>query len=296
MSNDDKFGLKTGFIGFANLGNTCYMNSSLQCLRFTMPLSEFLAKSKPLSENEMTLSYIDIVRKTWDTRRGTMTPKHFRNELTRSNMMYGGFRQHDAHEFIVHLLDTMHTSCQDKEKKSIVSEIFFGKYKQTVICPECDHSSVTQQSFMDLQVPLRKYKDENELKLSDCMNDFIEEAKLDKSNLYKCENCKDKVQVSIVTEFETMPNFLIICLKRFDINNKINTFVNFPMDQFVVNDTKYKLYAVVNHFGGKGGGHYTASVLHPNEKWYYMDDAVCRVMNAEDVVCKAAYILFFEKI
>lgn len=60
-------------------------------------------------------------------------------------------------------------------------------------------------------------------------------------------------------------------LKRFTysryLKNKIDTFVNFPihdldLSKYVKNENGqsylYELYAVSNHYGGLGGGHYTA--------------------------------------
>ena len=56
----------------------------------------------------------------------------------------------------------------------------------------------------------------------------------------------------------------------------------------------YDLYAVSNHMGGMGGGHYTAYGLNSrNGKWYEFDDTRTSEVNAQDVVTAKAYVLFY---
>ncbi len=58
----------------------------------------------------------------------------------------------------------------------------------------------------------------------------------------------------------------------------------------------YDLYAISNHFGGMGGGHYTACCqLNEDGQWYYFDDSSTYPVRAEDVVTEAAYVLFYRR-
>jgi ubiquitin C-terminal hydrolase len=71
-----------------------------------------------------------------------------------------------------------------------------------------------------------------------------------------------------------LPEILVVHLKRFSydqyLKNKLETFVDFPVDDLDFStyiahknsqlSTCYMLYAISNHYGGLGGGHYTASV------------------------------------
>jgi ubiquitin carboxyl-terminal hydrolase 4/11/15 len=59
----------------------------------------------------------------------------------------------------------------------------------------------------------------------------------------------------------------------------------------------YDLYAVDNHYGGLGGGHYTAFAKNPeDEEWYYFDDSSVRhVNNPDEVKGQAAYLLFYRR-
>lgn len=59
----------------------------------------------------------------------------------------------------------------------------------------------------------------------------------------------------------------------------------------------YDLWGVVNHYGGLGGGHYTASALNMiDNRWYeFSDDRVSMVENEPDLVTSAAYVLFYSR-
>ncbi|KDD74252.1 ubiquitin carboxyl-terminal hydrolase, partial [Helicosporidium sp. ATCC 50920] len=60
--------------------------------------------------------------------------------------------------------------------------------------------------------------------------------------------------------------------------------------------TLYDLYAVSDHFGGLGGGHYTATVqMQDDKKWYVFDDTQVRPVAEEDVASPAAYVLFYKR-
>jgi len=108
-------------------------------------------------------------------------------------------------------------------------------------------------------------------------------------------------------EIFNSPNILIIHLKRFKNNSKIDTLVRFPLDgldisDFVINkkigEEKfiYDLFAVSNHFGSMGFGHYTAYAKNFfNQKWYDFDDSHVTEMNGRDIVTTSAYVLFYRK-
>ena len=94
----------------------------------------------------------------------------------------------------------------------------------------------------------------------------------------------------------------------FSSGEKISDFIDFPingvdMRQFVgslkdeVDPVMYDLYGISNHFGGVGGGHYTAySYNKVLDKWFEYDDShVTEIRNLDEIKTKAAYVLFFRK-
>lgn len=56
----------------------------------------------------------------------------------------------------------------------------------------------------------------------------------------------------------------------------------------------YELYAISNHFGGLGGGHYTAYGKN-NGEWYEFDDSRVGSTRKKEIVSSSAYILFYER-
>jgi ubiquitin C-terminal hydrolase len=87
-----------------------------------------------------------------------------------------------------------------------------------------------------------------------------------------CPGCKEHRQASKKLDLWRLPEILVVHLKRFSysryMKNKIDTFVSFPIHNLNMNkyvkqtigdqQPMYELYAVINHYGGMGGGHYSA--------------------------------------
>ena len=111
-----------------------------------------------------------------------------------------------------------------------------------------------------------------------------------------------------------LPNILIIHLKRFKKKygqhshyiRKNNSIINFPikklnLSQYCINKkskSTYNLFAVSNHFGGVDGGHYTAMCRnYLKKKWYcFDDDNVSKISKPNEVISRAAYVLFYERV
>lgn len=94
-------------------------------------------------------------------------------------------------------------------------------------------------------------------------------------------------------------------------SQKLETLVNFPLEgldmaPFVLSEQQkqnpliYDCFAVSNHYGGVGGGHYTAfgKNIYTNE-WYDFDDSSCSPVTGDasyrrkSIVSEAAYSLFY---
>ena len=154
-------------------------------------------------------------------------------------------------------------------------------------------------------------KSKNEkISIEKCFEEFSKEEKLDRDNLWKCPNCNQSLQANKKIELYNTPKILIIHLKRFDNNKKINTLIDFPLTNLdlkkylsnknIVNHSKYNLFGVINHFGSLEYGHYTAFCknYHDNN-WYEYNDKFANKIPKENekeiIVNENAYILFYRE-
>ncbi|KAI8371189.1 hypothetical protein EDC96DRAFT_85018 [Choanephora cucurbitarum] len=163
-------------------------------------------------------------------------------------------------------------------------------------------------AWNDFDVP---DKDEDkEVTLQNCLDEFAGDELLTSQDSWYCPQCKKHQHASKKMDIWKLPEIMIIHLKRFSQfrrweETKLDTFVDFPltgldMSKMVLgpheHELIYDLYAVDNHYGGMGGGHYTAFAQNfLNGEWYEFNDTHVTRMEAQDVKTSAAYILFYKR-
>jgi ubiquitin carboxyl-terminal hydrolase 4/11/15 len=110
------------------------------------------------------------------------------------------------------------------------------------------------------------------LTLDQCLDEFGREEILSENDAWYCPRCKEHRRASKKFELWKAPDILVIHLKRFSASrgfrDKIDELVDFPIEGLDLNgriasaapeeNQIYDLFAVDNHYGGLGGGHYTA--------------------------------------
>ena len=181
-----------------------------------------------------------------------------------------------------------------------------GQLRNTLTCTKCSHRSVKFDPFMYLSIPITEDQDKNGLQptLNDCLDLFCREELLTNENQWYCSKCKEHVDAVKKFDLWTLPPILIVHLKRFKhvtttttISSwmsrgttslgskvtKLNQKIDFPLRDWKpsvarnVNEPSYDLYAVSNHFGGYGSGHYTSfSMNRIDDEWYEFNDASTR--------------------
>ena len=150
-------------------------------------------------------------------------------------------------------------------------------------------------------------KDDGKMTLEKCLKKFIKEEQLEAGDEWYCSKCKEHVLAKKKMDFFYLPKILIICFKRFikdssywekNDDEVIFPINDFDMKEFVIgpdkDHSKYDLFAVSQHYGGTGGGHYTA-VCKNNGKWFSYNDSSCHETSESDALSSAAYVLFYRR-
>ncbi|KAL7579570.1 hypothetical protein ACA910_007939 [Epithemia clementina (nom. ined.)] len=339
-----------GVVGLNNMGNTCYLNSSLQCLSATIPLTDYflgynyraeINKESVLgSKGKLATAYADLMSSMWSGKNLALRPKTFKGHLSSFAPQFEGSQQHDAQELLALLLDGIHEDLnripkkpyiEDRDcdglnderdameawknylrrDKSIIVDIFQGQMRNSLTCLHCGHKNIRFEPFMYLSLPMTSECGS----VQDCMEFYLAPETLSGENQWYCSKCKTHRDAVKKTDIWILPPILIVHLKRFkfddfgnSVGSKNTAAVDYPIENwdlkaFVKSQSSdkpiYDLYAVSNHFGGLGSGHYTAYAMSRfgKEEWYEFNDSQTRRIS-EDTLRKnqaAAYLLFYNR-
>ncbi|MEW5308720.1 MAG: hypothetical protein WDW38_000657 [Sanguina aurantia] len=130
--------------------------------------------------------------------------------------------------------------------------------------------------------------------LSACVSAFLQPEQLGKEDTWFCGKCKQHVQAEKKLDIWSLPQVLIIHLKRFSYSRTSRDKLDTRASRC---PPTYDLFAVSNHFGSLGGGHYTAYACLPEDRsWYCYDDS--HVSPADPLAVannSAAYVLFYRR-
>ncbi|XP_068555179.1 ubiquitin carboxyl-terminal hydrolase 42 isoform X4 [Anas acuta] len=299
-------------VGLYNLGNTCFLNSTLQCLTYTPPLANYMLS---LEHNQSCREQGFCMMCTMETHINqalcctvdAIKPTRVINDLRRIGKHFRFGSQEDAHEFLRYTVDAMQKACLNGSTKldrssqatTIIHQIFGGFLRSRVKCLNCKAVSDTYEAFLDITLDIKAVSS-----VTRALELFVKPEQLDGENCYKCSKCKKMVPASKRFTIHRSSNVLTISLKRFAnfTGGKINKEVKYPeyldlrayMSQSIGEPLLYALYAVLVHNGiNCHAGHYVCYIKAGNGLWYQMNDANVVRTDIKTVLGQQAYLLFY---
>ena len=329
MNCNDDFFLKKGLCGITNTGNTCFINTILQCINANRDLAVILFNDKyKLNQKSIAKHIVEqwiILSKILWTKNCVVTPTSFINTLLQVqkkkniNMTIGN--QQDSQEFLQFFLELFHEGLSSEVKITIQGEPKNSTDKKAVVAYTRWKNFFENQFSPIIKMYFGQYynivsKNDENSETYDPFSCVSLEILNQNCNLYSCLDRFTSVETIQTGEksylkkqilFWSLPQHLIIFLKRYSYDNcekKKNYMVDFPLNNLDLskyyrgyrkNKQIFQLYAVSNHIGNCFGGHYYAYVKNLDGNWYKYDDNIVTQLPKNKVVTENAYCLFYRK-
>lgn len=253
--------------GLMNMGNTCFMNSSLQILLLCDKLVYNIINTE-LDNNDDLIKYKRTFFDYYHINTNTLGPKILYNRYKTLNQNYKGLTQEDVHEYLTFIIEDIH---ELSKRNNLDIKTFFNiELESRVTCLECNHfsSMILNENILSLNVG------EN-ITLHDCFEHFFKPEVLDESNQWFCDKCNKKTNSQKSLHLRNIPEYFFIGLNRisFDMNNlqKKSNSIDYPLELSLLNKN-YQLKGIIFHVGNILGGHYFCAVTKNNNEWYTIDD------------------------
>ena len=200
------------------------------------------------------------------------------------------------------------------EKYSWVVKHFFYLIVCLIKCVKCGYISFSYDPSNILCLPIPEIKTSStssSITIYDCLDHYFGKEYLLDSATWKCDKCTNKLGNYKEYRLLNTPSILIIVLKRHSFNGskwqKNSTIIQFPIILNISayklgsekNNCNYRLFAVANHIGNMGSGHYYAYCCDtddPAKPWYEFNDERVSHISEESIYTANSYMLFYQAI
>jgi len=308
----------TGFVGLRNHGCTCYMNSMLQQLFMIPSFRQGLFQAQASELDSVLYQLQKILAGLEKSDKMFVQTKGLCSAYTNwEGQPLNPNEQMDGDEFFNGLLDKAEEGLKPTAKSKLIEEHFRGILTtQCIGKGSCSHRSERDEPFLTLPIEIK-----NKKSIYDSLDALVTGETLEGDNAYACDFCAAKVTARRRLCIRSLPNFLVLTLRRFDFDMdtmnrvKLNNYCDFPLllnmepytleavmrkdaqsaqedkeaespasEEIPADYFQYQLRGVVIHMGLAEAGHYYSYILDKaSGKWIEFNDANVEEFNPDNL-------------
>jgi len=241
-------------LGLENIGATCYMNATIQCLCHVFNVKKYF-QNKELVYNdtykkncELTLEFYKLVNNLWKEpiqNKEYYTPTDFKNCISKMNPLFQGIAANDSKDLIIFIYENIHNEINKPKKydsktnnnelnlfrnnyysenSSFLIDTFYFEQESSLRCLNCQFNKISYNITNIIIFPLEKvresmekinnYKGFERVTLENCFDNYQEEEILSGANQIYCNSCRQMADAYTGNKMFTCPQVMTIILNR----------------------------------------------------------------------------------